>query len=111
MKAGRCWSSCPIRRTLDNHFAVDPSKWDFYSMDCYRILGGGHDTASTENKLAESYAHEVIRLGTDSAGIELSPMRNAEARGTLGVISARPGDLECALDYGPRALAGERLSV
>lgn len=38
-------------------------------------------------------------------------MRNAEARITLGVISARHGDLETAIDYGQRALAGQRLSV
>jgi tetratricopeptide (TPR) repeat protein len=101
----------PYPENLDNHFAVDPAKWDFYSMDCYRILGAGHDTASTENTLAESYAAEVLRLGTDSTGVELSPMRNAEARVTLGVISARQGDLERALDYGQRALAGRRLSV
>ena len=61
--------------------------------------------------LAESYAREVIRLGTDATGTELSPMRNAEARITLGVISARHGDLETAIDYGQRALAGQRLSV
>jgi len=101
----------PYPDNLDNHFAVDPTKWDFYSMDCYRILGAAGDTASTENKLAESYAHEVIRIGTDATGTELSPMRNAEARITLGVISARQGDLETAIDYGNRALAGQRLSV
>jgi tetratricopeptide (TPR) repeat protein len=100
----------PYPENLENHFAVDPAKWDFYSMDCYRILGG-RDTASTENKLAESYAREVIRLGTDATGSELSPMRNAEARITLGVISARQGDLETAVDYGHRALASKRLSV
>ena len=38
-------------------------------------------------------------------------MRNAEARITLGVISAREGELEQALGYGRRAIAGERLSV
>ena len=80
-------------------------------MDCYRILGAASDTASTENKLAETYAGEVLRLGTDATGTELSPMRNAEARVTLGVIAARQGDLEQALDYGQRALAGPRLSV
>jgi hypothetical protein len=69
-------------------------------MDCYRILGAASDTASTENKLAESYAHEVISLGIDATGTELSPMRNAEARITLGVIAARQGDLETAVDYG-----------
>jgi hypothetical protein len=63
----------PYPDNLDNHFAVDPTRWDFYSMDCFRILGVAGDTASTENKLAESYAHEVIRIGTDATGTELSP--------------------------------------
>ena len=101
----------PYPENLDNHFAVDPAKWDFYSMDCYRILGATHDPGSTENKLAESYATEVLRLGTDASGIELSPMRNAEARVTLGVISVRQGDLEQALSHGRRALTGDRFSM
>jgi len=69
----------PYPENLDNHFAVDPAKWDFYSMDCYRILGATHDAGSTENKLAESYATEILRLGTDATGTELTPMRNAAA--------------------------------
>ncbi len=101
----------PYPENLDNHFAVDPAKWDFYSMDCYRILGAGHDTTTTENKLAETYAREVIRLGTDNTGTERSPMRNAEARVTLGVISARQGDLEEALDHGRRAITSTRMSL
>jgi len=101
----------PYPENLDNHFAVDPAKWDFYSMDCYRILGSSQDASSTENKLAETYAAEVIRIGTNSTGTERSPMRNAEARVTLGVIAARQGELEQAIDYGHRALAGERLSL
>ena len=80
-------------------------------MDCYRLLGASHDAGSTENKLAESYAAEVIRIGTGAAGVELSPMRNAEARVTLGVVAARQGELERALAYGHRALSGDRLSV
>jgi tetratricopeptide (TPR) repeat protein len=101
----------PYPDNPDNHFAVDPAKWDCYSMDCYRILGSASDTTGTETRLAESYAHEVIRLGTDASGAELSPMRNAEARVTLGVIAARRGDLETAIGYGRRALAGDRLSI
>jgi hypothetical protein len=80
-------------------------------MDCYRILGAASDTPGTETKLAESYASDVIRLGTDATGAELAPMRNAEARITLGVIAARRGDLETAIGYGNRALGGQRLSV
>ena len=76
-----------------------------------RILGAASDTTTTDHKLAESYAREVIRIGTDATGTELSPMRDAEARITLGVIAARQGDLESAVDHGNRALAGQRLSV
>ena len=100
----------PYPANLDNHFAVDPAKWDFYSMDCYRILGSS-DAAGTENKLAATYAAEVLRLGIDTAGVERSPMRNAEARITMGVIAAREGDLERALAYGRQALAGDRISL
>lgn len=100
----------PYPEDLDNHFAVDPAKWDFYSMDCYRILGA-QNAGSTENKLAESYANDVIRAGTDAAGFERSPMRNAEARITLGVIAARQGDVELAVDHGRRALLGDRQSL
>ncbi len=100
----------PYPENLDNHFCVDPGKWDFYSMDCYRILGG-LDAGSTENKLAGAYAREVLRTGIDSTGFERSPMRNAEARVTLGVISAREGELEQALDYGRQAIGGDRVSL
>jgi hypothetical protein len=100
----------PYPENLDNHFAVDPAKWDFYSMDCYRILGS-QNSAGMENKLAGSYAREILRVGIDSTGFERTPMRNAEARITLGVISAREGDLEHALEYGRRAISGQRLSV
>jgi tetratricopeptide (TPR) repeat protein len=101
----------PYPENLDNHFAVDPAKWDFYSMDCYRLLGSASEASSPENRLAESYATEVIRLGTDATGEESAPMRVAEARITLGVISARHGELERALSYGRRALSGDRHSM
>jgi tetratricopeptide (TPR) repeat protein len=88
---------------LDNHFVVDPAKFDFYAMDCYRLVG--------ENKLASNLAQEVLRAGTEFDGSERSPMRNAEARVTLGVAAAREGDLEQALIYGEQALQGARQSV
>ncbi|MFF3257390.1 hypothetical protein ACFYWP_41935 [Actinacidiphila glaucinigra] len=82
---------------------VDPYKFDFYAMDCYRLVG--------EDKLARTLATEVIRTGTDFDGTERSPMRNAEAKVTLGVAAAREGDLEQAVTYGEAALRGERQSV
>lgn len=99
----RLLEGMPYPDNLDHHFVVDPAKFDFYAMDCYRLVG--------EDKLARSLAEEVLRAGTDFDGTERSPMRNAEARVTLGVAAAREGDLEGALIYGERALQGERQSV
>jgi hypothetical protein len=56
-------------------------------------------TVSTEDKLAQAYADQVLLLGADATSTELSPMRNAEAPIILGVIAACQ-DLERALDYG-----------
>jgi tetratricopeptide (TPR) repeat protein len=99
----RLLEGMPHPDNLDHHFVVDPSKFDFYSMDCYRLLG--------EDRLAATLAEEVIRTGTDFDATERSPMRNAEARITLGVAAARQGDLDQAINYGERALQGDRRSV
>jgi tetratricopeptide (TPR) repeat protein len=93
----------PYPDNLDNHFVVDPAKFDFYAMDCYRVLG--------EDRLAQTLAEEVIRTSTDFDGTERSPMRTAEARLTLGVIAAREGDIDEALAYGHQALQAKRQSV
>jgi tetratricopeptide (TPR) repeat protein len=102
-KGRRMLEAMPYPENLDNHFVVDPAKFDFYAMDCYRLVG--------EDKLARTLAQEVLRAGTDFDGTERSPMRNAEARITLGVTAARDGDLEQALIMGERALEGDRQSV
>ncbi|WP_078995180.1 hypothetical protein [Streptomyces sp. XY66] len=99
----RMLEGMPHPENLDNHFVVDPAKFDFYAMDCYRLVG--------EDKLARTLAEEVLRAGTDFDGTERAPMRNAEARVTLGVTAAREGDLEQALMMGERALQGDRQSV
>jgi tetratricopeptide (TPR) repeat protein len=93
----------PQPEDTDHHFVVDPEKFDFYAMDCYRIAG--------EDQLAELYSREVLRTSTDFDGRIRKPMRVAEAHVTLGVISARSGDLEEAVAQGRRALEGERLSI
>ena len=82
----------PYPENLDHHFVVDPSKFDFYAMDCYRAL--------EVNNQAETLADEVIHANTDFDGRERAPMRLAEARITLGVIRAREGDLDEAVDPG-----------
>ncbi|MFI5905426.1 XRE family transcriptional regulator [Streptomyces cyaneofuscatus] len=94
----------PYPESIENHFVVDPAKYDFYRMDALRQTGG-------DLRLAGQLANEVIRSGTDFDGAERSPMRIAEARVTLGVVAAREGDLDTALAYGERALAGERRSL
>ncbi|PRW61683.1 hypothetical protein CEP50_19470 [Actinopolyspora mortivallis] len=88
---------------VENHFVVDPSKYDFYVMDCYRHIG--------ENRLAQELSDEVIRVSTDFNGYERWPMRVAEAQITLGVVAAREGDVEEAVAYGRRAIAGDRKSL
>jgi hypothetical protein len=82
---------------------VDPTKFDFYAMDCYRMLA--------EDKMAENLADEVIRASTDFDGTERAPMRLAEARITLGVVAARQSDLEGAVHHGKQALNGRRKSL
>lgn len=95
--------SMPYPENVENHFVVDPLKFDFYAMDCYRHAGN--------DRLARTLADEVIRGATDFNGFERAPMRIAEARITLGVAAAREGDLEGAVSYGRQAISGERKSL
>ncbi|KZM74001.1 XRE family transcriptional regulator [Nocardia terpenica] len=92
---------CPAN--LDNHFVVDPQKFDFYAMDCCRVAG--------DDRLAESYARQVIRTSTGPDGSIRRPMRVSEAQLTLAVVAVRARDLERAVDEGIRALSGKRRSL
>ncbi|MFD7506770.1 tetratricopeptide repeat protein [Streptomyces sp. NPDC059850] len=87
----------------EHHFVIDPDKWDFYEMDAYRLLG--------DDERAAVHAREVVRLGTAPDGTEISPMRIAEARLTLGVTAIRSGELEEAVSIGGRALETPRKSL
>ncbi|SHH13203.1 Helix-turn-helix domain-containing protein [Streptoalloteichus hindustanus] len=87
----------------ENHFVIDPTKWDFYAMDCYRLVG--------EHKKAAEHAHEVIHLAQRPDGTERSPMRALEARLTLAIIALREGDLEAAQSWTEVALSTDRRSV
>jgi hypothetical protein len=95
--------SLPYPGNLDNHFTVDPDKFDFYAMDCHRRVG--------DDALATMHAHEVIRKSTAPDGSLRSPMRAAEAHTTLAVASARAGDLDGAIEAGTTALEIPRQSV
>lgn len=104
LEAGRlALESMPYPDNTENHFVVDPAKYDFYVMDCYRHVGN--------DRLARTLADSVIKTGTDFNGAERMPMRIAEARITLGVAAAREGDLDEALFHGRKAIAGPRKSL
>jgi hypothetical protein len=93
----------PYPENPEHHFVVDPDKFDFYAMDCYRIVG--------ENALAQMHANEVIRKSTAPDGTDRAPMRTSEARITLGIVAARNGDLDEALVEGTEALNRDRRSM
>jgi transcriptional regulator with XRE-family HTH domain len=95
--------SLPYPDNLDNHFTVDPDKFDFYAMDCHRRLG--------EDATATMYAREVLRKSTSPDGSLRSPMRAAEAHTTLPVAAAREGDLDAAIESGTTAVEIPRQSV
>jgi hypothetical protein len=86
----------------DNHFKIDPAKWDYYAMDVHRIAG--------DNELARQYADAVIRDNVTPGGTELSPMRVSECRLTLGFLAGRQGDLEQAVGLGKAGLRDGRQS-
>ncbi len=99
----RLLEALPEGGNLENHFVVDPSKWDFYTMDAYRHVG--------EDDLAALYADEVIRTGTTDDGTVVRPMRVAEAHVTRGVVAARAGDRDAAIGEGRTALGLSRKSL
>lgn len=87
----------------EHHFIIDPDKWDFYEMDAYRLLG--------DDERAATHARSVINISTGPDGAEISPMRAAEARLTLGVAAARTGEIEEAIGMGTAALEADRKSL
>lgn len=87
----------------DNHFTIDPDKWQFYAMDAYRLAG--------DDQLAMEYAGQVLRKATAPDGSERSPMRAAEARMTAAVVATHRGEMEHALSVGLAALNGPRKSL
>jgi len=92
----------PIPTRPENHFIVDPDKFDFYAMDCYRLVG--------DDTLAEMHAREIVRKTTGAGGENLSPMRRAEAELTLAVVAARRGDLDRSQGFAESALSIDRKS-
>ena len=68
----RLLEGMPHPENLDNHFVVDPAKFDFYAMDCYRLVG--------EDKLARTLAEEVLRVGTNFEGTGRAPESHQPGR-------------------------------
>lgn len=87
----------------ENHFQVDPDKWDFYAMDAYRLVA--------DDERARHHAEQVLALGTAPDGSERAPMRIAEARLTLGTVAARAGELDEAVRIALTALRARRRSL
>lgn len=87
----------------DNHFVIEPAKWDFHAMDCYRLVGA--------DRHAATHAGAVLDLSRRPDGTEANPMRAAEARLTLAVLAVRGGDLDAAVAWTVHALSEQRLSV
>lgn len=95
--------SLPYPDNPRNHFQVDPAKFDFYAMDCYRNI--------REDRLAEALAATVRQMSTTPSGTVLAPMRLAEAELTQAVIYARAGELDQALTTADNAFAIGRQSL
>jgi hypothetical protein len=87
----------------ENHFVVEPAKWDFHAMDCYRLVGA--------DRHAAAHANAVLDHSRRPDGIDANPMRAAEARLTLAVLAVRGGDLDAAVGWTARALSQPRRSV
>lgn len=87
----------------ENHFVIDPTKWDFYAMDCYRLAG--------DNERAAEHARAVLELSRKADGSERSPMRASEARLTIAMISLKSGDIEAAAHWARDAFSADRKSI
>ncbi|WP_424534945.1 hypothetical protein ACOZ38_32845 [Sphaerisporangium viridialbum] len=93
----------PIPEHPDNHFVFDHAKWMFYAATAYTWLG--------DDDRAEEHALETIQMHTRPDGTSNAPMRVADAHIDLGIIHARRGDLDAAVDQGLAAFDIERKSL
>ena len=84
----------------ENHFVFVHTKWIFYAATCYTWLG--------DDEPAEEHARELIAYHTRPDGSTNAPMRTAISHIDLGIIHARHGDLDQAVDHGLTALGYER---
>jgi hypothetical protein len=84
----------------EHHFVFDHTKWIFYAATCYTWLG--------DDEPAEEHAREIIAYHTNPDGSSNAPMRTANAHIDLGIVLARHGELDEAVDHGLQAFQFER---
>jgi hypothetical protein len=61
----RLLDAMPYPENIGHHFVVDPTKFDFYAMDCYRQLA--------EDKMAGHLAEEILRAVPTSTAPSVPP--------------------------------------
>ncbi|MEU7880644.1 hypothetical protein [Microbispora bryophytorum] len=93
----------PIPENPDHHFVFDHAKWVFYAATAYTWL--------EDNDRAEEHALETIQMHTRPDGTSNAPMRVADAHIDLGIVHARRGDLDSAVEQGMAAFDIERKSL
>ncbi|MBX6169627.1 MAG: helix-turn-helix domain-containing protein [Thermobispora bispora] len=93
----------PIPENPDHHFVFDHAKWVFYAATAYTWL--------EDNDRAEEHALETIQMHTRPDGTSNAPMRVADAHIDLGIVHARRGDLDAAVEHGMAAFNIERKSL
>ncbi|MGW6495777.1 hypothetical protein [Nonomuraea angiospora] len=95
--------SLPIPEHPDHHFVFDHSKWIFYAATAYTWLA--------DDDRAEEHARETIQMHTRPDGTSNAPMRVADAHIDLGIVYARRGDLDAAVEQGMAAFDIDRRSL
>ncbi|MCW2919386.1 MAG: hypothetical protein JWN52_7454 [Actinomycetia bacterium] len=93
----------PTPARPEHHFVFDHTKWIYYAATVYTWQG--------DNDRAEEHANEIIQLHTRHDGTTTSPMRVADARIDLGLLHARKGDLDAAVQQGLMAFDYDRRSL
>jgi hypothetical protein len=92
----------PIPEHPEHHFVFDPTKYAFYAATTTQWLG--------DDSLSEEYAREVFTECVTPDGTTRLPMRIAEVQAGLGIVAARRGRLDEAIDYGNRSIGHDRKS-
>ncbi|NUW36040.1 hypothetical protein HTZ77_32165 [Nonomuraea sp. SMC257] len=93
----------PMPDNTDHHFVFDHAKWVFYAATCYTWLA--------DDDRAEEHARETIQMHTRPDGTSNAPMRVADAHIDLGIVHARRGDLDAAVENGMAAFDIDRRSL